>query len=172
MHIHPQNFTGLDIISTSIISQRQILPPSMSTLTKTSPSSAASQASNSQVSFLSHRYTEKFLNLADIKYEESYMRTPMPGLKWTCNQGPQHASSVVGEWDLGGEEVVESIECNDESFGLGAGKERDVWGDGTREWNGYEEMNQGKKRSREYDGDEYVHSTPSNKKRKTGRTTH
>jgi hypothetical protein len=97
------------------------------------------------------------------------MRTPMPDLKWACNQGPQHASSVVEEWDLGGEEVIESIECNDESFGLGAGKERDVWGDGTRE---YEEMNQGKKRSREYDGDEYVHSTPSHKKRKTGRTTH
>jgi hypothetical protein len=173
MHIHPQNFTGLDIISTSIISQRQILPPSMSTLTKTSPSSAASQASHSQVSFPSHHYIEKFLNLADIKYEESYMRTPMPDLKWACNQGPQHASSVVEEWDLGGEEVIESIECNDESYGMvREEKGRGVWGDGKREWNGYEETNQEKKRSREYDGDEYVHSTPSYKKPKTSRTTH
>jgi hypothetical protein len=147
----------------------------MSTSAQNSPpsSSSASQTSHFHVSFPSHRYTEKALNLADIKYEESYMRTPMPDLKWACNQGPQHASSVVGEWDLGGEEVIESIECNDESYGMvREEKGRGVWGDDKREWNGYEEMNQGKKRSREYDGDEYVHSTPSYKKPKTSRTTH
>jgi hypothetical protein len=173
MHLHPQDSTGLDIISRSIPSQKQILPPSMSTSAQNSPSSSASQIANSHVSFPSHHYTEKVLNLADIKYEESYMRTPLPDLKWVWNQGSEHASSGVEEWDLGGEEVVESIECNDESYGMvREEKGRGVWGDGKREWNGYEEMNQGKKRSREYDGDEYVHSTPSHKKPKTSRTTH
>jgi hypothetical protein len=96
------------------------------------------------------------------------MRTPMPDLKWAWNQGPQHASSVVEEWDLGAEEVVESIECNDESYGMvREEKGRGVWGDGKREWNGYDDKNQGEKRSREYDSDEYVHFTPSHKKPKT-----
>jgi hypothetical protein len=176
MHLHPQDSTGLDIISRSILSQRQILPAGMSTSAQNSPSSAASQASSSHVSFPSHHYTEKVLNLADIKYEESYMRTPMPDLKWAWNQDPQHASSVVEKWDLGGEEVIESIECNDESYRMvREEKRRGVWGDGKREWNGYEEMNQGKKRSREYDegdGDECIHSTPSHKKPKTRQPTH
>jgi hypothetical protein len=131
----------------------------MSTSTQTSSpfSSASSPHSHSCSSFLTHYYTEKLLNVADIKYEESYMRTPMPDLTWKHDE-PAHVSSVVEGWELfEGEVVLESIEAPDENFGMieaRAGEEGNVWGDGKREWIGMQEPPTSKKRSFNSDNDD------------------
>jgi hypothetical protein len=95
--------------------------------------------------------------VADIKYEESYMRTPMPDLTWK-HEEPAHVSSVVEGWELfEGEVVLESIEAPDENFGMieaRAGEEGNVWGDGKREWIGMQEPPTSKKRNFNNDNDD------------------
>jgi hypothetical protein len=107
--------------------------------TSTHASSPFSSDASPYSSFLTHHYTEKFLNLTDIKYEESYMRTPMPDLRWK-HEEPALASSVVDGWELGEDEdedlVVESIEVIHPGGRAVQGQRdrKDVWGDGNREW--------------------------------------
>lgn len=85
--------------------------------------------------------------MIDITYPESYMRTPLPLLpfsapKWLLeySRGAGYApvrSCLVELYDDDVDEadiVRESIEPRDEEVMVK--KEKDIWGNGTRGWNG------------------------------------
>ncbi|KAL5120055.1 hypothetical protein ACEQ8H_002153 [Pleosporales sp. CAS-2024a] len=87
-------------------------------------------------------YSPKIQHVADICYLESYLRTPLPLLpfqqpRWMDApvEKTSVASGVYPADDERADDAVESIEGQDEDV-CGAG----VWGDGKREWVGWENM--------------------------------
>jgi hypothetical protein len=112
------------------------------------------------------------LNLADIRYEESYMRTPLPDLKWKWQEDSVREERPEMDEFAISDVVLESIEVPDEEITMRQGN--DVWGDGQCEWIGYqEELDRngiGKKKRGFHDDDddeEYGHE----RKPKTRKTT-
>lgn len=109
-----------------------------------SPYPLSSPSRSPQQPFPSPLYTSKILHVADISYPESYLRTPLPLLpfqqpKWLSKPVDKEPTSPgLGAYELDESlgEILESIEGRDEGDFQ---EKRDVWGDGKREWEEWEE---------------------------------
>jgi hypothetical protein len=117
--------------------------------------------------FPSQMYEPKTLHVADISYPESYLRTPLPllpfpNLKWLAGAAYNELENSVEE-DEGRDTVRQSIETP----GQDNNPASEVWGDGKREWSGWEETRNLKRRCDEDDYNSHQSTTqsPRNKKK-------
>jgi hypothetical protein len=125
-------------------------------------------SASTQQSFSSDLYDTKILHLADICYPESYLRTPLPllpfpNLRWLAEEAYNEAESSATE-EENPDTVRESIETSDEMSSA-----TEIWGDGKREWNGWQEPHTLKRRLNDdenYNSHPSTPSTTNNKKQK------
>jgi hypothetical protein len=96
----------------------------------------------------------KVLNLVDVKFAESYLRTTLPDFCLHNVGEIVRASDVQGfDESEGCDTVVESVEAG-EWNGEEEVERRDVWGDGKREWEGRARGTVKKKRELDDDEDD------------------